>query len=95
MAKITVTFEDIEEGVAVKVESEPAFPGPAASQEEQDALTDAQQMGLRMTKMLTEVVASQQGLEHDHDHDHDEHCPHHHHASEVPSDGTPAVQSNE
>lgn len=92
MAKVTVTFEDIDEGVSVKVESDPAFPGPAASQEEQDSLTDAQQMGLRMTHLLTEEMASQEGHHHE---CHDEHCTHDHHAAEVPSDGTLAVQPDE
>ena len=75
MAKVTVTFEDIEEGVSVKVESEPAFPGPDAPQELQDSLTQAQQMGLRMTQLLTEEVAAQNGhTDHlDPDHVHDEH----------------------
>jgi len=97
MAKVTITFEDIDEGVRVNIESEPGFPGPAASQEEQDSLTDAQQMGLRMTHLLTEEMASQEGHHHEHDddHEHDEHCTRHHHAAEVPSDGTPALQSNE
>jgi hypothetical protein len=91
MAKVTVIFEDIDEGVSVKVESEPGFPGPAASPEEKNSLTDAQQMGLRMTHLLTEEMASQEGHDHDHDHDHD----HNDHHAEVPSDGTTAVQSNE
>lgn len=70
MAKITVTFEDVEEGVSVKVESDPPFPGPVASQEELDSLTEAQEMGLRMTQVLTEEASL-------HEHEcHDEHCTH-------------------
>lgn len=106
MAKVTITFEDIDEGVRVNVESEPGFPGPA-NQEEAE-FTDAQQMGLRMVDLLNDEVASQ-----NHDHDHDEHCTHEHchgHGhdeqvtlekrldyknSEVSSDGTPSLQSNE
>lgn len=90
MAKVTVTFEDIDEGVGVKVESDPAFPGPAASQEEQDGLTDAQQMGLRMTHLLTEEMASQEGH-----HEHDEHCNHDHDTDEISSDGATSVQPKE
>jgi len=94
MAKVTVTFEDIEEGVSVNVESDPPFPGPAASKEEKESLTDAQQMGLRMTHLLTEEHASQNGFmesifahdDHDHDHDHD---------PEIPSDGATTVQPDE
>lgn len=73
MAKVTVTFEDINEGVSVQVESDPPFPGPAASQEQKDSLTDAQQMGIRMTHLLTEEMAAlhqcSEGCSHDHDHD--------------------------
>lgn len=94
MAKVTITFEDIDEGVRVNIESEPGFPGPAASQEVQDSLTDAQQMGLRMTHLLTEEMASQEGHHHEHEHDHD-HEHNEHYADKVPSDGTPAVQPNE
>ena len=73
MAKIIVTFEDVEEGVSVKIESDPPFPGPDASQEEQDSLTDAQDMGLRMTQLLTEEIQSL------HNHDClDKLCPHDH-----------------
>lgn len=75
MAKVTVTFEDIEDGVSVKVVSDPAFPGPDATPEEQDALTDAQHMGMRMTELLTEQADSEH-------HCHDEHCTHDHHAAE-------------
>jgi hypothetical protein len=57
MALVTITFEDDEDGVRVRVESNPAFPGPEATQEQHDALTDAQQMGMRMTMMITEEYA--------------------------------------
>jgi hypothetical protein len=72
MAKVTVTFEDVEEGISVKVESDPPFPGPAATQEEQDNLTDAQHMGLRMTHQLTAEL--HENDEEDSFHVHDENC---------------------
>ena len=84
MATVTVTFQDVDEGVSVRVESDPAFPGPAATVEEQNALTDAQQMGLRMTQLLTEELNQQQHAEHCHD----ENCTHehHHHEPELPEE---------
>lgn len=66
MAKVTITFEDMDDGVQVKIESDPSFPGPAATPEQQEAMTDAQQMGIRMTELLTEELHQQQ---HDHDHE--------------------------
>ena len=72
MAKVTVTFEDVDEGVSVRIESDPAFPGPAATDEQKDALTDAQHMGLQMTELLTQKLSEQ------HEHCHDEHCTHEH-----------------
>jgi len=76
MATVTVTFEDVDNGVSVKVISDPPFPGPHATAEEHEALTDAQHMGLRMTELLTERLAEEEG------HCHDEHCTHHHHDHE-------------
>lgn len=61
MAKVTVTFEDIEGqegGVNVRIESEPGFPGPAA---EDQMLSSAQMMGLRMTEILAEEMQDQHG----------------------------------
>lgn len=67
MATVTVTFQDVNDGVSVKVVSNPPFPGPDATPEQQEALTDAQHMGLQMTELLTERLA------HDEGHCHDEH----------------------
>lgn len=53
MAKVTVTFEDVEDGVAVKVESDPPFGPPDGLAD----LTEAQQMGIQMTQMLAEQSA--------------------------------------
>jgi hypothetical protein len=50
MAKVTITFEDMEEGVTVAVESDP--PLPENIQEEAENLTDAQQMALSMAMMF-------------------------------------------
>jgi hypothetical protein len=68
MAKATVFFEDVQEGVSVRVESDPGFPGPDATEEEKNALTDAQKMCLRLTEILTEEMVQ--------DHVHDENCNH-------------------
>lgn len=52
MAIVTVTFEDVDEGVKVKIESDPGFPNTEPSEE----MTQAQEMGLRMAAMLTEEL---------------------------------------
>lgn len=57
MAKVTVTFEDIEEGVSVRVESNPPFPNPAHPDANSPDLTEAQHMGIHMTQLLTERLA--------------------------------------
>jgi hypothetical protein len=44
-------------------------------------MTDAQHMGLRMTELLTERLAKEQG------HCHDEHCTHDHHDHPHPDQG--------
>jgi hypothetical protein len=58
MAKVIVIFEDVEEGVSVKVTSEPAFPEPSSEE-----ITEAQQLGIRMTQLLTEEVDRQNAVE--------------------------------
>lgn len=55
MAKVTITFEDIEEGVSVRIESDPIF--PELNAQTFNNLTEAQQMGLRMSRMLSEELA--------------------------------------
>jgi len=99
MAKVTITFEDIDDGVRVKAESEPPFPGPAAQDQ---TLTEAQEMGIRMTQMLTEELQRQEqevnehdhcGCGHDHDdgiHDHDDG-----HDRQDQIKGQDSVQSNQ
>lgn len=76
MAKVTITFEDHEGGVEVKVGSDPAWPGPAA---ENQSLTEAQMMGLRVVEILNQLQEAEEdedegGCCHDHDHD----CQHDH-----------------
>lgn len=55
MAKVTVTFEDLDEGVSVRIESDPIF--PELNAQTFNNLTEAQQMGLTMSRMLTEQLA--------------------------------------
>ena len=43
MAKVIITIEDKGQGINVKIESDPAFPGPAAKDQ---AMTNAQHLGL-------------------------------------------------
>jgi hypothetical protein len=84
MAKVTVTYEDLADGgVSVSVESDPSFPSPEKMMEwkngdESVELTDAQQMGIRMTELLTEELYKQQQEEHDHEHDCGHDCGHDH-----------------
>lgn len=81
MAKVTITFEDLENGgTNVKIISDLPFAGPAATSEEHDAMTDAQQMGIRITELLTEELMQHEavfnaGTEHIHDENchHDDH----------------------
>ena len=63
MAKIVVTFEDVEDAVSVKIESELDLGN--LSKEEQDNLTEAQQMGLRMTHILQKEYESMHEDDHD------------------------------
>jgi len=56
MAKVTITFEDMEEGVSLLVESEP--PLPEEIDEDTSNLTDAQQMALSMAMMFDQQMKS-------------------------------------
>lgn len=67
MAKITITFEDVEDGVSVKMESDPVFsnvPNP----ENLEGFTQAQQMAIGLTEMMAERYYE---LDHEGDCDHD------------------------
>lgn len=68
MAKVIITFEDVEDGVSVKMTADPKLPS------ERNDLTDAQDLAVRMTELLE----AEQG------HCHDEHCTHDHHHEEAP-----------
>lgn len=63
MAKVMITFEDVDDGVSVKLTADPKLPS------ERNDLTDAQDLAIRMTELLE----AEQG------HCHDEHCTHDHH----------------
>lgn len=54
MAKVTITFEDLNEGVSVEVQSDPPF--PEKMEENATDLTDAQQMALSMTMMFDQQM---------------------------------------
>jgi len=54
MAKVTITFEDMNEGVSVEVQSDPPF--PEKMEENAMELTDAQQMALSMTMMFDQQM---------------------------------------
>jgi hypothetical protein len=54
MAKVTITFEDMNEGVSVEVQSDPPF--PEKTEENAMQLTDAQQMALSMTMMFDQEM---------------------------------------
>ena len=56
MAKVTITFEDMEEGVSLLVESDP--PLPEEIDEDTSNLTDAQQMALSMAMMFDQQMKS-------------------------------------
>lgn len=78
MAKVTITFEDLENGgTNVKIISDPPFAGPAATPEEHEAMTDAQQMGIRMTELLTQEFVKHEAAFNS-EHIHDENCHHDH-----------------
>lgn len=73
MAKVTITFEDIDEGVAVKMESEPPFSGPGVREPQ---MTQAQHMAIHLTEIMSEEYNDNSeehvhgpGCGHDHDHD--------------------------
>jgi hypothetical protein len=54
MAKVTITFMDMEDGVSLVVESEPPF--PEKDEKAEVGLTDAQQMALSMTMMFDQQM---------------------------------------
>ena len=53
MAKVTMTFEDMEEGVVLSIDSDPSLPKDLS--EDTDGLTDAQKMALSMTMMFDKM----------------------------------------
>lgn len=61
MAKVTITFQDMEDGVSLQVESDPPFPEKV--NESVEELSDAQQMALSMTMMFDQQM---QGTEEEH-----------------------------
>lgn len=65
MAKVIVTFEDIEDGVSVKMDSDPAFKEGMGHEE----LTEAQKMAWALTRLVTETASQEE-------HVHDENCNH-------------------
>ena len=81
MAKVTITFEDIEseengEGVEVNMVSDPPWPAPGEINPA--SMSAAQQMALEMTHILSERQMAEE-----HEHCHDENCTHDHHSHEV------------
>lgn len=54
MAKVTMTFEDMEEGVVLSIDSDPSL--PENLNEDTDGLTDAQKMALSMTMMFDKMM---------------------------------------
>jgi hypothetical protein len=56
MANVTITFEDAEDGVHVKVESDPQFPEPNSFE---GNLTEAQNMGIAMLHLLQEKMTEE------------------------------------
>lgn len=91
MAKVTITFEDLEEGVSVKMESDPPFSGPGLGEN----FTQAQHMAVHLTEIMSEEYSEEEhvhgpGCSHDHDHD----CGHDHDKdNEIP--GENPVQPNQ
>jgi hypothetical protein len=64
MAKVTITISDEGEEadgkntVTIKLESDPAFPGPAA---EDQTITSAQNLGLNAWQAIAEMAAGKKG----------------------------------
>jgi len=86
MAKVTITIEDLDVdedsgNVSVRIESDPAFPGPAAPEEEQ-GLTCAQAWGLRFLQSMKGEA------EQVHEHEHHEGCGCEHEDSGPGGEGT-------
>lgn len=54
MAKVTITFQDMEDGVSLVVESDPPFPEKQG--DSMEGLSDAQQMALSMTMMFDQQM---------------------------------------
>ena len=62
MAKVTITFQDMEDGVSLQVESDPPF--PEKMNENAAELTDAQQMALSMTMMFDQQMQDSEDHHH-------------------------------
>jgi hypothetical protein len=54
MAKVTMTFEDMEEGVVLSIDSDPSL--PENLNEDTEGLTDAQKMALSMAMMFDKMM---------------------------------------
>lgn len=76
MAKVTISFEDLEDGVSLTVQSDPPFPekveNETFSPDHVSELTDAQQMALHMTMMFDQEMKNDK--EHQHAHEHHKCC---------------------
>jgi hypothetical protein len=71
MAKVTITIEDIADGVSIKMDSDPPFPGPDAAPEQTANFTDAMHWALAVGEWL-----AQQSMRENEEHVHDENCSH-------------------
>jgi len=74
MAKVTITFEDLDEGVEVKVESDPAI-----SMDDKELLTNAQEMAVRMSSIIIEELSHTNEVTEIHKNDGEEECDYHGH----------------
>jgi hypothetical protein len=68
MAKVTIILEDVEQGVSIKMDSDPPFPGPNPTPEQIESFTDAMHWGIEIGNWL-----AQQSIR---EHEHDENCSH-------------------
>lgn len=74
MAKVTLTFEDMEDGVSLVVASDPSLPEKIS--DDGAELTDAQKMAISMAVMFD---AQMNETEENHDHSNSGHCTRHEH----------------
>ena len=72
MAKVTITFEDMDDGVSLTVQSDPPFPekgeNEALAAEQVSALSDAQQMALHMTMLFDQQMQGEEEQQTAHEH---------------------------